>query len=57
MAIVILIAYLAYLYFSNKKNPMEWSELVDSARLINQNLSFGRKSIVCVGINLCKNLL
>ena len=40
VAIVILIGYLLYLYFSNKKNPEEWSEVVDSARLINLNLSF-----------------
>lgn len=40
VAIVILIGYLSYLYFSNKKNPVEWGEIVDSVRLINQNLSF-----------------
>ena len=40
LAIIILIGYLSYLYFSNKKNPAAWCELIDSARLINQELSF-----------------
>lgn len=40
LAIIILIGYLSYLYITNKKNPEEWSELIDSARIINQELNF-----------------
>lgn len=40
VAVFILIGYFFHLYFSNKKNPVEWREIIDSARLINQEFSF-----------------